>query len=233
MSLQPMSAQHIFGTDQLGRDLLSRIIYGTRVSFSVGIVAVAIAGSVGMILGLTAGVAGGFVDSIIMRVMDAMMSIPMIILAIFLGSILGKGLGNVMLAVGISMIPGYARLMRGQALTIRESDYITAGIICGASTLRNVITHIVPNCVSPIIVLMTMNLGNAVLAEAGLSFLGLGINPPMASWGGMVSDGNTFLNTNPVIAIVPGIFVFLIVLCFNMVGDAVRDALDPRLRGTL
>lgn len=232
-SLQPMSAQHIFGTDSMGRDVLSRIIYGTRVSFSVGIVSVAIAGSLGMIFGLIAGVAGGVVDSVIMRVMDAMMSIPLIILAVFLGSILGKGLGNVMLAVGISMMPSYARLTRGQVLTIRESDYVTAGTICGASTFRNAITHIIPNCVSPNIVLMTMNLGGAILAEANLSFLGLGINPPMASWGGMVSDGNTFLSMNPVIAIAPGVFVLLIVLCFNMVGDAVRDALDPRLRGTL
>lgn len=232
-ALQPMSAQHIFGTDSMGRDVFSRIIYGTRVSFSVGIVSVAIAGTLGMIFGLVAGVAGGIVDSVIMRIMDAMMSIPLIILAIFLGSILGKGLGNVMLAVGISMMPSYARLTRGQVLTIRENDYVTAGTICGASTLRNAITHIIPNCVSPNIVLMTMNLGGAILAEANLSFLGLGINPPMASWGGMVSDGNTFLSMNPVIAIAPGVFVLLIVLCFNMVGDAVRDALDPRLRGTL
>ena len=232
-SLQPMSVRHIFGTDALGRDVFSRIVFGTRVSFSVGIVAVAIAGTLGMVFGLIAGVVGGVADSVIMRIMDAMMSVPLIILAVFLGSILGKGLGNVMLAVGISMMPNYARLTRGQVLTIRESDYVVAGTICGASTFRNAIKHIIPNCVSPIIVLMTMNLGNAILAEANLSFLGLGINPPMASWGGMVADGNTFLSMRPVICIAPGVFVLLIVLCFNMVGDAVRDALDPRLRGTL
>jgi peptide/nickel transport system permease protein len=217
----------------MGRDVFSRIIYGTRVSFSVGIVSVAIAGSLGMLLGTISGIAGGVVDSVIMRIMDAMLSIPLIILAIFLGSILGKGLGNVMLAVGISMMPSYARLTRGQVLSIREMDYVTAGTICGSSAIRNAITHIIPNCVSPNIVLMTVNLGGAILAEANLSFLGLGISPPMASWGGMVSDGKAFLRMNPIIAIAPGIFVLLIVLCFNIVGDAVRDALDPRLRGTL
>jgi len=232
-TLQPSSAAHIFGTDSLGRDTFSRIIYGTRISFSVGIAAVAIAGTIGMLLGITAGVVGGIVDTIIMRLMDAMMSIPLIVLAIFLGGILGKGLPNVMLAVGISAAPSFARLTRGQVLTVRGSDYITASTICGSSRFRTTISHILPNCISPNIVLMTMNLGTAILAEANLSFLGLGINPPMPSWGGMVSDGNTFLRMLPVLAIAPGIFIFLIVLCFNIVGDAVRDALDPRLRGTM
>lgn len=157
----------------------------------------------------------------------------MLILAMFLGSILGKGLGNVMLSVGISMAPSYARLVRGQVLTLRGSDYVTAGTVCGASVVRNTISHIVPGCLSPMIVMMTMNLGGAILAEANLSFLGMGISPPTASWGGMVSDGYSYLGLNPVIAIAPGVCVLLIVLCFNMVGDAVRDALDPRLRGTL
>lgn len=228
-----MSLKHIFGTDALGRDVFSRIIYGTRVSFSVGIVSVIFAGTVGMILGITAGTIGGFIDTLIMRIMDAMMSVPLIIMALFLGGVLGKGLFNVMLAVGISMIPGYARLTRGQVLTIRQTDYVTAGTICGASKFRNAVTHIFPNCISPNIVLMTMNLGGAILAEASLSFLGLGINPPMSSWGGMVSDGYNFLKMDPVIAIAPGVFILIIVLCFNIVGDALRDALDPRLRGTL
>lgn len=232
-ALKGMSFQHIFGTDSMGRDVFSRIIYGTRVSFSVGIISVAFAGSVGMILGVIAGTVGGVIDSVIMRIMDAMMSIPLIIMALFLGSILGKGLGNVMLAVGISMIPSYARLTRGQVLTIKQMDYVTAGTICGASKAKNALTHILPNCVSPNIVLMTMNLGNAILAEANLSFLGLGINPPMASWGNMVSDGYNFIQMNPVIAIAPGVFILIIVLCFNIVGDSLRDALDPRLRGSL
>ncbi len=231
--LQGMSLKHIFGTDSMGRDVLSRIIYGGRVSFSVGLVSVMIAGSVGMILGLIAGMAGGIIDAVIMRIMDAMMSIPMIIMALFLGSIFGKGLGNICFAIGISMIPSYARVTRGQVLTVREMDYVTAGTLCGASKVKNTISHIFPNCVSSNIVLMTMNLGNAILNEAALSFLGMGINPPTASWGSMVNDGYKFMASNPVIAIAPGVFIMVVVLCFNMVGDALRDALDPKLRGTL
>lgn len=177
-SLQGISGKHLLGTDNMGRDVLTRIIYGARVSYSVGFVAVLFSGAVGMILGALAGVIGGLVDSIIMRIMDAMMSIPMIIMALFLGAIFGKGLVNVMMAVGISMIPSYARVTRGQVLTLKESDYVTAGTICGAGKLRNAVSHIIPNCLSPVIVLMTMNLGTAILSEAALSYLGMGINPP-------------------------------------------------------
>lgn len=175
--LQGMSLAHPLGTDSMGRDLLTRIIYGGRVSFTVGLVSVLIAGGIGMILGLIAGMAGGLIDAVIMRVMDAMMSVPMIIMALFLGSIFGKGLGNICLAIGISMIPSYARVTRGQVLTVREMDYITAGTLCGSSKTKNTIVHIFPNCISSNIVLMTMNLGNAILNEAALSFLGMGINP--------------------------------------------------------
>ena len=231
--LMGISPEHLLGTDSMGRDLLSRIIYGGRVSFTVGLVSVLVAGGLGMILGLIAGMAGGIIDSIIMRIMDAMMSVPMIIMALFLGSILGKGLGNICLAIGISMIPSYARVTRGQVLTVREMDYITAGTLCGASKLKNTLLHILPNCISTNIVLMTMNLGNAILNEAALSFLGMGINPPTASWGSMVNDGYTYMSSNPVIAIAPGVFIMITVLCFNMVGDALRDAMDPKLRGTL
>ncbi len=231
--LKGVSMEHIFGTDSMGRDVLSRIIYGGRISFTVGLVSVMIAGGIGMMLGLIAGMVGGITDAIIMRIMDAMMSVPMIIMALFLGSIFGKGLGNICLAIGICMIPIYARVTRGQVLTVREMDYITAGTLCGASRVRNAITHIFPNCISANIVLMTMNLGSAILNEAALSFLGMGINPPTASWGSMVNDGYKFMNSSPVIAIAPGIFIMLVVLCFNMIGDALRDALDPKLRGTL
>lgn len=233
ISLKPPSSQHILGTDALGRDVLSRIFYGTRVSLAVGFVSVAIAGTVGMLLGLISGYAGGWVEAIIMRCMDVMMSIPLIILALFIGSVLGKGLGNVMLAVGIGMIPTYARLTRGQVKSIKQLDYVTAGTISGASKLKNAFVHILPNCISPNIVLMTMNLGAAILIEAALSFLGLGINPPMASWGAMVSDGYNHLRTLPVLSIAPGVVIMLVVLAFNIVGDALRDTLDPRLRGSL
>jgi peptide/nickel transport system permease protein len=230
-ALSQPSAAHWLGTDSIGRDLLSRIIYGSQASLAVGLVSTLIAGSVGMALGLLAGSLGGWVDSIVSRILDAMMSIPLIIMAMFLGSILGKGLGNIMLSVGIVMIPSYARLTRGQVISIKQRDFVTAGKIGGATRFQNAIRHILPNCISPNIVLMTMNLGIAILVEASLSFLGMGINPPTPSWGGMVSDGYRFLNSIPSLSIAPGLFVMITVWSFNVAGDALRDALDPRLRG--
>ena len=215
--LKGMSGTHLFGTDALGRDLLSRIIYGARASLSVGLVSTLIAGSIGIALG---------------RVMDAMMSIPVVILALFIGSILGKGLGNIMLCIGIVMMPGYARMTRGQVLSVKQLDYVTAGKISGATRLKNAVKHILPNCIAPNLVLATMNLGTAILTEAGLSYLGMGINPPTASWGAMVSDGYRYLQDTPHIALIPGIFIILTVWAFNVCGDALRDATDPRLRGT-
>jgi peptide/nickel transport system permease protein len=223
----------LLGTDALGRDMLSRIIYGAQVSLAVGLVSVVIAGSIGITLGMIAGYIGGLVDSIIMRIMDAMMSIPLIILAMFLGSVLGKGLGNIMLSVGSAMMPSYARLTRGQVMSVKQLDFITAGKIGGATKFKNMIKHVLPNTLSPSIVLMTMNLGGAILTEAALSFLGMGINPPTPSWGAMVSDGYRYLNTVPLISIAPGLFIMVTVWAFNVVGDALRDALDPRLRGVL
>lgn len=230
--LQPISAAHPFGTDALGRDLLVRIIYGAQASLSVGLVSTIIAGGLGITLGLIAGYFGKIVDSVIMRIMDAMMSIPVIILALFLGSILGKGLGNVMLCIGIVMMPGYARMTRGQVLAVKQLDYVTAGKISGAPPMKNAIKHILPNCIAPNLVLATMNLGTAILTEAGLSYLGMGINPPTASWGAMVSDGYRYLSSAPHIAIIPGLFIILVVWSFNVCGDALRDATDPRLRGS-
>lgn len=231
--LKGCSAEHWLGTDSNGRDVLSRIIYGARVSFTVGLVAVLISSVIGMALGLISGVAGGVVDSVIMRIMDAMMAVPMLILALFLGAILGQGLFNVCLAIGISMVPQYARITRGQVLSVRNADYVTAGTLCGASRVRNTLVHVFPNCLSANIVTMTASLGGAILAEANLSFLGMGISPPTASWGAMVSGGYKYLSNQPVIAIAPGIAIMIVVLCFNMCGDALRDALDPKLRGTL
>ena len=217
----------------MGRDVLSRIIYGSQVSLVVGIASTLIAGGFGMLVGLVAGMGGRIVDAVLMRIMDAMMSVPMIILALFLGTIFGKGLGNICVAIGICMIPSYARVTRGQVLSVKEMDYVTAGVLCGASKIKNTLVHIFPNCVSANLVLMTMNLGSAILSEAALSFLGMGINHPTASWGGMVNDGYKYLSRDPIIAIAPGVCIMIVVLCFNMVGDALRDALDPKLRGTL
>ncbi|RJX26966.1 MAG: ABC transporter permease [Dethiobacter sp.] len=232
-TLQQPSGKYLLGTDPLGRDVLSRIIYGSRVSLMVGLVSVGIAGCIGMSLGLLAGYFGGLADMLIMRFIDALMSIPPLMLAIAIGAALGGGLTNVMISLGIALIPTYARLMRGQVLTVKQSDYVIAGEVVGGSDLRIMLVHVFPNCLSPLIVLVTLNLGYAILAEAGLSFLGLGISPPGAAWGAMVNDGYRYLLTNPILSFAPGFCVMLVVLAFNLVGDGLRDALDPRLRGTI
>ena len=232
-TLEGPSWAHWLGTDGTGRDLLTRLMYGGRISFIVGFVSVFVAGIIGMLLGLLAGMAKGVVDNVIMRIMDAMMSIPMIVLALFLGALFGKGLGNICLAISICMIPGYARVTRGQVLTVRNSDYVTAGYLCGGSTIRNTFRHIFPNCISVNIVMMSLSLGGAILCEASLSYLGMGINPPTPTWGSMVSEGYSKLATHPILAIMPGVCIMLVVLCFSIVGDAMRDALDPKLRGTM
>lgn len=232
-ALQPPTLAHLLGTDALGRDTLSRVIYGSRTSLAVGLVSTAIGALVGMALGLLAGYFGGWVNTIIMRLMDALMAVPSIMLALAIGAALGGGLTNVMISLGISIIPTYARLMCAQVLSVKQQDYVMASEVIGGSDLRVMLTHVFPNSLSPLIVLVTLNLGVAILAEAGLSFLGLGINPPGAAWGAMVSDGYRFLSSNPVLSFAPGLCVMLVVLAFNLVGDGLRDALDPRLRGTL
>lgn len=225
------SMEHLLGTDLLGRDVLSRIIYGSRTSLLVGIGVISIGGFIGIAIGLLCGYFGGILDTVFMRVMDAIMAFPTIILALTLGAALGGGLTNIIIALGIAVIPNYARLMRGQVLAVRQADYVVASEIIGARNLRNILVHVLPNCMAPIIVLITWNLGIAILAEAGLSFLGLGIDPPGAAWGAMVSDGYQYLENNPTLSFAPGFAVILVVLAFNIVGDALRDALDPRLRG--
>lgn len=232
-SLQQPSSAHLLGTDALGRDTLSRVIYGSRTSLAVGLVSTLIGAVVGMALGLLAGYYGGILNTLIMRFVDALMAVPSLMLALAIGAALGGGLTNVMISLGISIVPTYARLMRGQVLMVKHQDYIAAGEVIGGSDLRIMLWHILPNCLSPLIVLITLNLGAAILAEAGLSFLGLGINPPGAAWGAMVNDGYRYLMTNPVLSFAPGLCVMLVVLAFNLVGDGLRDALDPRLRGTL
>lgn len=232
-ALQKPSMEHLLGTDQLGRDTLSRLVYGSQVSLQVGIIAVVVAATIGMFLGLVAGYFGGWADRIIMRLMDALMAIPPIMLALAIAAMLGGGIRNVMISLGITLAPAYCRIMCGQILSIKESDYITAAIAAGARNLRIMLLHILPNCFPTLIVMITLNLGIAILTEAGLSFLGIGISPPGAAWGAMISDGYRYLLTNPFLSFAPGVCIMLVVWSFNMVGDGLRDALDPSLRGTL
>lgn len=232
-ALQQPSAAHWLGTDSLGRDVLSRIIYGTRVSLLVGIISVAIALVVGVFLGLISGYFGGIIDTIISRVIDALLAFPGIILALSIAAVLGAGMWTVTAALSIALMPKFARLMRGQVLTVKEMDFIKASEVIGSNNFRILIKHVLPNCISPIIVLVTLNLGVAILAEASLSFLGIGITAPQAAWGAMVSEGQRYLVNNPVLSFAPGGCVLLVVLAFNLVGDALRDALDPRLRGSI
>jgi peptide/nickel transport system permease protein len=232
-SLSKPGADYLLGTDAAGRDLLSRIIYGARISLLVGIISVIFGSVVGFSLGLIAGYFPGVTNRIIMRFIDALMSLPPLLMALIISAVLGGGVVNVMLAIGISMVPTSCRLMCAQVLLIKEMDYITAVRTLGCKDQKIMFNHLLPNCFPPLIVLMTMELGGAILAEAGLSFLGIGIMPPLAAWGGMVSDGQKYLGMHPLIALSPGVAIMLVVFAFNMVGDGLRDALDPRLRGII
>ena len=224
---------HLLGTDMIGRDTLSRIIYGTRTSLLIAVSAIGFAAIVGMAAGLSAGYFGGWVQMIIMRFVDTLMTFPMILLAMVIAALLGGGLKNVIIALGISILPIYARLMCGQVLSVKENDFVMAGHAMGCTNMRIMVYHILPNCLPPLIVQITMMMGMTILAEAGLSFLGIGIEPPTAAWGSMVSDGYQYMLSNPILSFAPGIAIMLVVFSFNMVGDGLRDALDPRLRGIL
>ena len=232
-SLMEPSWAHPLGTDILGRDTLSRLIYGSRTALMVGFISVGIASVIGISLGLISGYYGGMVNVIIMRAMDAFMCFPMILLALVIAAVLGGGIHNVIIALSVAIIPGYARVMHGLTLSIRENDYILAERAMGSGHGRTMLGHVLPNTLPPLIVLMTMQLGNLILAEASLSFLGIGIEPPGAAWGAMVNDGYKHLLSNPVLSFAPGLAIMMTVFAFNMVGDGLRDALDPRLRGLL
>ena len=225
----PPSGAHWLGTDDLGRDVLSRLIYGSRVSLEVGLIAVGIALGVGVGIGLVTGYAGGLLDDVLMRVVDAVQAFPSLILALAITAALGPSIGNAMLAIGFVATPGMARLTRGQTLSIREREYIAAARVCGATPLVIMRNHILPNVSAPIIVQATLLMGTAIVTEAALSFLGVGVQPPTPSWGAMLRTGSQYLEVAPWIGMASGAAIFVTVLAFNFVGDGLRRALDPRL----
>lgn len=229
--LDPPSTRHFFGTDDLGRDVFTRVVYGGRISMQVGLVSVAIALLVGTTLGLIAGYrAGGWIDNLIMRAIDALLAFPSLVLAIAITAVLGPNIQNAMIAIGIVNIPSFARLVRGQVLVLRPKEFIEAARALGADDRRVMLGHILPNTLGPIIVLAALRLAFAVLAESSLSFLGLGAQPPTPTWGSMLNAGRNYLEHAPWASFFPGMAIFLTVFGFSVVGDGVRDALDPRLK---
>ncbi|MHB1319571.1 MAG: ABC transporter permease [Anaerolineae bacterium] len=224
------SLSHPLGTDYLGRDLLSRIMYGARYSLSIGFLAVAIGISVGVPLGSISGYYGGKIDLVVQRFVDILLSFPGFLLALSLVAILGVGITNVVLSVGISTTPSFVRLTRASTLGIRNLTYIESARSVGARDGRIIARHVVPNALAPVIVQATLSLGSAILVAAGLGFLGLGVQPPTPEWGTMLGEGRNYIFSNPNMATFPGLAIFMVVLAFNLVGDGLRDALDPRLR---
>jgi peptide/nickel transport system permease protein len=232
-ALQPPSLRHVLGTDQIGRDQLARIIFGARASIGVGVVSMVIAAAIGIPGGLVAGYYGRRIDTIVMRVMDGLLAFPALLLAIFIVAVLGPSILNAILAVAIVNIPSFARLTRAQTLSIREKEFVEATRALGARDGRIIATAVFPNCLSALVVQFTLGIGLGILVEAGLSFLGLGVRPPTPAWGSMLSTGRQLISLAPWLSTFPGLAIFLAVLGFNLVGDGLREALDPRLREVL
>jgi ABC-type dipeptide/oligopeptide/nickel transport system permease subunit len=230
-ALKTPSAAHVLGQDNLGRDVLSRIIYGGRVTLSVSFLAGTLAAILGIALGLAAGYRSGRLGRVIMGATDVWLSIPSLVVSLVLAAILGGGVSSLVFAIGLGMAPGYIRMVNGLVLTLRENDYIVAARLIGRKEIPIVLKHLLPNCFPTLIVLYTINLGNGVLTESTLSYLGVGVSPPTASWGSMVSDVYPYLLRAPWLVVSPGVCIILIIISMNLVGDGLRDALDPRLRG--
>jgi peptide/nickel transport system permease protein len=228
--LQPPSAEFWFGTDNFGRDIFTRIIHGMSLTLKVGFLSVAIGGSIGVIFGIVSGYYGGKIDTIIMRVMDVLLAFPGILLALAIVSVLGGSLQNVIIAVAVFSVPAFARIVRSSTLSVRQLEYIDAVKALGASDFRIIFKHILPNVVSPIIVQATLRIATAVLTASGLSFLGLGAQPPEPEWGAMLNDGRTYMKTAPHLMLFPGMMIAIVVLAFNIFGDGLRDALDPKMK---
>ncbi|MDY3282514.1 ABC transporter permease [Dysosmobacter sp.] len=228
--LQTPNAQHIFGTDQLGRDIFARIIFGARNSLFVGLLTVVVSLSFGSIIGSVAGYYGGKVDNIIMRVMDVLMAIPSMLLAISVVAALGTGLVNIVIAMSVSQIPRFARIVRSSILSIKGQEYIEAARACGTSDARIIFKHIIPNAIGPIIVQSTLTMGTMILTVSSLSFVGLGIQPPSPEWGSMLAEGKDQMRYFPHLVVIPGLALITAVLSLNLMGDGLRDALDPRLK---
>ena len=228
--LQTPSAAHWLGTDEFGRDILARLVHGSRVSLSVGVVAVSIALLIGGTLGAVAGFYGGVIDNVIMRIMDIFLAVPSLLLSITIVSALGPSIFNLMLAIAISSVPGYARIVRASVLTVKDQEFVEAAKCIGANNFEIISSHILPNCMAPIIVQVSLKVASAILSTSGLSFLGLGVKAPTPEWGAMLSGGRAYLRNAPHLTVFPGIAIIITILSLNLLGDGLRDALDPKLK---